>query len=262
MATIRDAGPLDYQHYARLFPELAVDDPVPPREKWDAELQGSTLVAERGGEVAGVCFFQLLDSSAYVRQLMVSPEARRHGVGRALLDAVRERVLARGGRRWCLNVKPDNLPAVRLYEAVGMRLEYRSVSLKVPWAVVKVLPTSKVKGREVTPADDEPVEQAFTLPKGQLADGRRRGRVLRWLCGAAGEPKGLAVFDPDFPGAYPFRVRDVRDARALFEALEPSARPQHDHLGVVAEDDPELVSLLTGFGARVRLEFVHFEGAL
>ncbi|HXF97719.1 MAG TPA: GNAT family N-acetyltransferase [Gaiellaceae bacterium] len=69
-------------------------------------------------------------SAVQLQQVWVDPAARRRGYGsRGLRDLLRlllERVPA-----VCLFVRADNLPAIRLYERVGMRhvLDYRSVLL-------------------------------------------------------------------------------------------------------------------------------------
>ena len=67
-------------------------------------------------------------AAVQLQQVWVDPAARRQGnAARALRDLIRlllERVPA-----VCLFVRAENLPAIRLYEAVGMRrvLAYRSV---------------------------------------------------------------------------------------------------------------------------------------
>ena len=67
-------------------------------------------------------------SAVQLQQVWVDPAARRHGNGsRGLRDLCRlllERVPA-----VCLFVRADNVPAIRLYESIGMQhvLDYRSV---------------------------------------------------------------------------------------------------------------------------------------
>ncbi len=55
---IRRASPDDYPAFARLFPELLVDDPVPSQDTWSTALAPSTWIAARDSEVLGYCFFR------------------------------------------------------------------------------------------------------------------------------------------------------------------------------------------------------------
>lgn len=70
------------------------------------------------------------------------------------------------------------------------------------------------------------------------------------------------MFDPDFPGAFPFRVAAPTLARPLLEALRPHARPGVDAVGLVVEDDDALAALLVAAGATVRARMVQYEGPL
>jgi uncharacterized protein len=63
-----------------------------------------------------------------LQQVWVDPPARRRGhAARALRDLCR--LLLAGTPRVCLFVRPENAPAIRLYESIGMRhvLDYRSL---------------------------------------------------------------------------------------------------------------------------------------
>jgi GNAT superfamily N-acetyltransferase len=56
---------------------------------------------------------------AWLEDLYVEEEARRDGIGRALVEACFERALERGCRRIQLDCNEGNRAAVALYEAVG-----------------------------------------------------------------------------------------------------------------------------------------------
>lgn len=83
------------------------------------------LLAQRGGAVAG--FTQLYPLFSSVRtgriwqlnDLYVAPPARRHGVGRALLDAARDHAAASGALGLQLETQRSNAAAQRLYAALG-----------------------------------------------------------------------------------------------------------------------------------------------
>ena len=83
------------------------------------------LLAQRGGAAAG--FTQLYPLFSSVRtgriwqlnDLYVAPTARRHGVGRALLDAARDHAAASGALGLQLETQRSNAAAQRLYAALG-----------------------------------------------------------------------------------------------------------------------------------------------
>lgn len=260
MAALRSARPEDYPAFVRLFPELAVDDPVPDRGRWTREMAPGTVIAE-DGDVVGYAWFQALEGSGYVRQVVVAPDARGIGLGRQLLEDVASRLRADGATAWRLNVKPDNVPAIRLYERLGMRRQYASSAIRLPWTAVDALPLRPADARIVTPSEDAGYEAAFSLPAGQLADFRSSGsRVLLGL--EDGGRVGFAAFSPEFPGAFPFRVVDPAYARAMYEAMRPHALARYDHVQVVVEDDPALRAALLSVGGDVRLDFLHYAGPL
>jgi ribosomal protein S18 acetylase RimI-like enzyme len=116
----RSATVDDYDAYVALFAALGVDEPVPSRERFAADIVARMLIACDGGEAVGYALLEHLAEVGYVRNLVSSPAHRRRGIGRALMVAMRERFVARGARAWCLNVKPDNLPAIALYRECGL----------------------------------------------------------------------------------------------------------------------------------------------
>lgn len=261
--TVRPAAVEDRLLYLRLLPELGVDDPPPDAERWARELQPSTLVAERGGEAVAVCTWVKLEGSGHVRTLIVDPHARRTGAGRALLAVVAEKLRASGCSTWALNVKPENVAAVSLYRSLGFRRAYGSVALRLEWAAVEQLPVSPaVQARPVTPHDDQALERLFALPAGQLKGLRESKRVLLTLVDEAGRVAGLSAYNPSYPGAFPFRVREPLLARALLEAMRPHALPGAEWTGLVVEDDDALVALLRAHGASVRMNIDHYVGPL
>lgn len=83
------------------------------------------LLAQRDGAVAG--FTQLYPLFSSVRtgriwqlnDLYVAPPARRHGVGRALLNAARDHAAASGALGLQLETQRGNAAAQRLYAALG-----------------------------------------------------------------------------------------------------------------------------------------------
>lgn len=246
---IRPARPSDHPHFLRLFPELGVDDPLPSAEKFERELMPTTILAEANGAVAGYAYFQRLGDTTYVRHVATAPTHRRQGIGTALLAAIRG-MFATG--RWCLNVKTDNTAAIALYEGQGLRQTFRSWPMRLEWAMLDgVVPATT---RPVIEDDDARLTSTFDLVPGQLADARAKGRV------AVASDKAVTIFDPDFPGAYPFRAKDGAAALAFLAALRAFAK--HDFIQVVVEGQPFVRDALVEAGANVRFEIVHMSAPL
>ena len=79
------------------------------------------LVADRAATVAGYVVAIDAADEGEVLNLAVAPAGRRHGLGRALVDAVLEALTGRGARHIYLEVRESNGPARALYAAHGFR---------------------------------------------------------------------------------------------------------------------------------------------
>lgn len=266
---VRNARPEDYRVFVRLFPELGVNDPVAQPDGWEREMMGMTLICEdEGGQALGYTFFQLIAEMAYVRHLVTAPEARRRGVGRALLEAVLERARAASPSctSWCLNVKPENRAAVALYESMGLVRRFASKAIRVEWFIVdgrRTLHDASIAVRIIAPEEDARVEPAMNLMRGELATtGRaREGRVVLGLFDGD-TPLGAAVFNPHYPGAYPFRAARPELALVLLAAIRPYARPTDEWIQVVCEDQPSVADALLAAGATLVLDIVNMSSTI
>ena len=85
------------------------------------------LVAERADGVVGMCTGQLVVSTAeggpalLVEDVVVDPDHRGRGVGRALLAALADWASSRGVRRLQLLADGNNGPALAFYDRLGWR---------------------------------------------------------------------------------------------------------------------------------------------
>lgn len=263
----RPATIADYPDFARLFPELGVDDPTPTREAWTARQAPTTLIYAEDGEVVAYAYFEVMQDLGYVRNVVVDARARGRGHGRLVMRLLADHLRARGCRRWCLNVAPGNEPALRLYHGVGMTIAYRSAALRFDWDAVDRLPGDDMTFETcpIDPTEDAGITAAFDLPPGQLAalrgDPARVHLRLQGRSDPADLGLGFASFDPNFPGAYPFRVARPGLAPALLRALRPHAVPG-TFMQLVVEDDDALRARLLAAGARLRLDILHLRGLL
>ncbi|HSN18873.1 MAG TPA: ribosomal protein S18-alanine N-acetyltransferase [Gammaproteobacteria bacterium] len=79
------------------------------------------LTAEEGGTVLGYALLKVRGRQAHLESLAVDPDARRLGLGRALLRAAEEASLARGALHMRLEIREDNPAAYALYQSLGYR---------------------------------------------------------------------------------------------------------------------------------------------
>lgn len=83
------------------------------------------LVAELDGHLAGIAHYLFhrsmiaIEPTCYMQDLFTAGEARGHGVGRKLIEAVCERARAAGSRRVYWHTHETNSTAMRLYDAVA-----------------------------------------------------------------------------------------------------------------------------------------------
>ena len=82
---------------------------------------GVILLAEVGGEAAGVAALQPLDDegACEMKRLYVEPEHRGQGIGRALAEAIIEEAQGLGYDVMRLDTVAWMIPARRLYRSLG-----------------------------------------------------------------------------------------------------------------------------------------------
>lgn len=258
---VRPAIPDDYGTFARLFPELRTPDDVPSAEKFEREMMPTTFVADREGRGVGVAYWQILRDTGYLRIIISDPAERRTGIGRLLMTAVRDRFHEGGCTEWRLNVLPTNAAAIALYESFGLRKAWRSRAVTFAWSLIDGRPATST-ARPIEPDDDAHVEHETGILPGLVAEVRAKGgRVLRMI-EKNDQVVASAIFDPTFPGAYPFRAKTIEDAISLLHALRPHARPTDESIAIVTEDQEWLADALIDLGAKVRIETMHMRGPM
>src|SRR5688572_26640951 len=221
---------------------------------------------DENGRILGYAYWVVLKDTVHLSHVVVAKDARRQGVGRALMEAVRDRARQTGRPVLSLNVNPRNDPAVRLYASFGMKRVYESKALQLRWEIIDALPDDATPlakvARPIEPAEDERVEREANIVSGYLTDARSRsGRVL-FLIENDGALVAAAVFDTTFPGAYPFKAKSETAALSLLRALRPYARAEDAIVNVVVMDQLPIAEAVLARGATIRLETVDLRGAL
>lgn len=81
--------------------------------------KGIFLVAERDGQAVGYVGCQTVLDEGYITNVAVSPDCRRQGIGRALIEELAQRARAQGLSFVTLEARASNASAIALYEGAG-----------------------------------------------------------------------------------------------------------------------------------------------
>lgn len=91
-----------------------------------------TQVGEREGRIVAFGVMMRAPGEAQILNLSVVPDARRQGLGRALLERFVEDAFHSGADQVFLEVRVSNRPAIDLYESAGFEPVARRVSYYPP----------------------------------------------------------------------------------------------------------------------------------
>jgi GNAT superfamily N-acetyltransferase len=119
-----------------------------------------------------------------IGNVAVSPEWRRRGIARSLMQAAIDLVHRRRGEWIALQVRSDGMPARTLYRSLGFRDTGETIQYRRARFVPAVMPTSPVEGRlrRATAAD---AQRIFSLAQSAIPEALRWAEPLRrdefWL---------------------------------------------------------------------------------
>lgn len=114
--------PQEVQSVAWLYGEAFAEAPWP--ESWmefaGFEAEG-VFVATAGERLVGFLISYELKGEPYISVVGVAPEYRRRGIAQRMILRALQRFAGKGFREVKIDVRADNLSAVRCYESVGFR---------------------------------------------------------------------------------------------------------------------------------------------
>jgi ribosomal protein S18 acetylase RimI-like enzyme len=222
----RDACRGDHVAFLSFWGYLGLDQGPPDVAWWDEHLRPRTMFLEdrETGQLVGYALTFAFGDRGDVRQIAVDAGMRGQGVGKALMSAVKERLVAEGAKDWRLEVKQENAAGIALYRAVGMDVIRELVSMRMTVDQVRAFAATRsgsLRVEDVRPEEDAAVEATWDLGRGQLARWRRaRGPNARLMKIA---DRALAQYTPDFTPewglVFPLYAIDREHAAAIFGAV-------------------------------------------
>jgi ribosomal protein S18 acetylase RimI-like enzyme len=122
------------------FSRTLAEEEQRPDHEWAKQIELSarsqsqlSLLAEQDGKAVGLAYARLdpeAPETAHLYSMWVAPEARRVGVGLALVEAVIAWARTRGAVRLVLRVTQGNTAAESLYARAGLRFTGETESLR------------------------------------------------------------------------------------------------------------------------------------
>ncbi len=120
----RPAGPADVERVMEIEKEGFLHPwsrEIIERELQHAWSQVVLALDGAGGLVVGYIVFWLVHDEVHVLNVATAADARRRGVGRALMELAEQEGRRRDARLATLEVRRSNTPALALYRAIGYR---------------------------------------------------------------------------------------------------------------------------------------------
>ena len=128
LATAEDAPTIQsilsqsFEEYKSSYTNAAFKAAVPPQETILRRMEeGTTWVAEQGGEIVGTISARPKGSTLLLRAMAVPPAERGRAIGKLLLVHVARYAYRNGFRRMTVSASPFLTRALREYEQFGFR---------------------------------------------------------------------------------------------------------------------------------------------
>ena len=169
--TLRPGRLDDHPHFVELFEELGLEESAPALDTWLADLMKRSFFLEGPEGIAAYAIVDVLGPTGHVVNLVVAPGQRRRGLGARVMRALAAHLRGQGCQEWMLYVKPDNVAALSLYTAMGLRVVSAQSNWSLSRAHLEALPLVP-EGLEVVPLQERefaPFTRAFGLAPGKLA---------------------------------------------------------------------------------------------
>jgi ribosomal protein S18 acetylase RimI-like enzyme len=83
------------------------------------------LVGLINGEVVATAMGGYEEHRGWVNYLAVTPDYQKKGIGRRIMEAIEQEILAKGCPKINVQIRSDNSDVVKFYESIGYEIEER-----------------------------------------------------------------------------------------------------------------------------------------
>lgn len=207
---LRDLSQTDWEKF-QAMDKLIFPDELMLKESFFSSLSGLNallvvMIHKETKDFIGYYRIGIFGNLGHVTRIGVHPDYRRKGYGSILVEKSIYYLEKRGCKKYFLYVMENNAPAINLYKKYGFTTETKSHQYIIP----KKHLIEKVRGqcRHVEWGEIQMVSLRFNLNPFQIQQYFTRENQHVLIYEVMGQQIGFCRFNPGFPGAMPFILKD------------------------------------------------------
>ena len=201
------------------------------------------MVHKETKEFMGYYRVVLYGTLGYIQRIGVKPKFQGKGYGGILMESAMSNLEKAGATKYILYVLTDNETAINLYKKYHFQVEFSTTQFEIPFTVLPKKPRGTC--RHMDWGEIQLMSLRFGLNPYQIQSffGQENQHVL--VLTALGQQLGVCRFNPDFPGAFPFKIRDKEYALDFIAHLVTFiTNKEFEAVKITFDSQPELVNFL------------------
>ena len=164
------------------------------------------MVHKETKDFIGYYRFLLYGTLGHIQRIGVRPKYQQKGYGSILMTSAMSILEKAGAKKFMLYVLQENKAAIKLYEKYKFEIEHSTVQFEIPFELLPKEP--KGNCRHMDWGEIQLMSLRFGLNPYQIQTyfGQENQHVIIYQ--RIGQQMGVCRFSPNFPGAFPFIIRD------------------------------------------------------
>jgi len=207
---LRDLTASDWPEFSKMDEEAFAENKL-KEESFHKGLSSSrglsiVMVHKETKEFMGYYRFLLYGNLGHLQRIGVDPKFQGKGYGSVLMESALANLEKTPAKKIMLYVMQENESAIKLYEKYKFKVEFNSSQFEVPFSKLPKKPRGTC--RHMDWGEIQLMSLRFGLNPYRIQHyfGSENDHVL--IFSVMGQQFGVCRFSPNFPGAFPFVIRD------------------------------------------------------
>ncbi|NHJ86909.1 MAG: GNAT family N-acetyltransferase [Asgard group archaeon] len=240
---LRDLTLDDWSKFNEMDKVIFKDDPITEETFRSniASMNSLIIIAidKETKKFIGYLLIRIQGNEGHIARIGVHPDFQRKGLGSVLLERSIHHLKKGNCTSYFLYVLEDNIPAINLYKKFGFYVEVNTYQFKVPFKILPEKPRGKC--RHVEWGEIQLISLRFNQNPFRIQQyfGNENQHVLTFEI--MGQQIGFCRFNPNFPGAMPFILKDPN---YLFDFIahlkEQKVTDESDYIRITHEGQEKL----------------------